>query len=363
MLSRVADAVYWMSRYVERSENVARFVDVNLSLAMDLPEADEQWLALVKASGDEELFARRYGDPSRSNVIQFLTFEREAPNSILSTLSRARENARTVREVISSEMWEQINKSYLAVRDAARSKTALDTPHDFFTSIKQASQLFVGMTYLTMTHNEAWHFARVGRLLERADKTSRFLDVKHFMDPESIGRESAEGEIQWSALLRSASAFEMYRKRFGQIAPLRVIEFLLFSQRFPRSVRYCLRKAERSVHAISGTPLGTAQSPAERVLGRLAAQVEFGELAEVMDPGLHEWLDAFQTKLNRAGDAISETFFRVQVEEPPPRRAPRGQDRSPSQSVQGQSQSQSQSGQRQSQSSSSSPETGTRDDG
>lgn len=319
MLSRVADAVYWMSRYVERSENVARFVDVNLSLAMDLPEADEQWLALVKASGDEDLFARRYGEPSRSNVIQFLTFEREAPNSILSTLSRARENARTVREVISSEMWEQINKSYLAVRDASRSKTALDTPHDFFTSIKQASQLFVGMTYLTMTHNEAWHFARVGRLLERADKTSRFLDVKHFMAPESIGHESAEGEIQWSALLRSASAFEMYRKRFGQIAPLRVIEFLLLSQRFPRSVRYCLRKAERSVHAISGTPLGTAQSPAERVLGRLAAQVEFAELSEIMDPGLHEWLDAFQSELNRAGDAISETFFRARLDEPSPR--------------------------------------------
>lgn len=306
MLSRVADAIYWMNRYVERAENVARFVDVNLALAIDLPEAHEQWLPLVQAAGDEDLFRSRYGEPTRESVLRFLTFDRSSPNSILSSLAAARHNARTVREVISSEMWEQINKTYLAIRDAASTSAALETPHDFFTQVKQASQLFVGMTYLTMTHNEAWHFGRVGRLVERADQTSRILDVKHFM---SEGPESAFDEIQWAALLRSASAFEMYRKRFGQIAPPRVVEFLLFSRRFPRSVRYCLRKAERSLHAITGAPLGTAATSAERALGRLAAEVEYGAIEEVLEAGLHEWLDALQIKLNKVGEAIHATFF------------------------------------------------------
>jgi len=306
MLSRVADAIYWMNRYVERAENIARFVDVNLALEIDLPEAHGQshWLALVQAAGDEEAFAARYGAvPTRENVMRFLTFDRESPNSLLSVLSSARNNARTVREVISSEMWEQVNKSYLAVRDA--SAHGIDTPHDFFTSVKQASQLFVGITYLTMTHNEAWHFGRLGRLVERADQTTRILDVKYFMG----GEESALDELQWAALLRSASAMEMYRKRFGQVAPERVVEFLLFSRRFPRSVRYCLRKAERSLHAITGVPIGTASTAAERAVGRLAAEVEYGDIREVFAEGVHGYVDLLQLKLIRAGAAIRESFF------------------------------------------------------
>lgn len=310
MLSRVADAIYWMSRYVERADNIARFVDVNLALSIDLPEANEQWLPIVQAAGDEELFKKTYGDASRENVLRFLTFDRSNPNSIQSALAAARNNARTVREVISSEMWEQVNKSYLAVRDASQTGAALETPHDFFTSVKQASQLLVGITYVTMTHNEAWHFGRLGRLVERADQTTRILDVKHFMSEKlSMLNEGAVDEVQWSALLRSASAFEMYRKRFGQVSPPRVVEFLLFSRRFPRSVRYCLRKAERSLHAITGAPIGTASSSAERALGRLAAEVEYADIREVLDAGLHGWLDDLQIKMNGVGSAIYETFF------------------------------------------------------
>jgi uncharacterized alpha-E superfamily protein len=315
MLSRVADAIYWMSRYVERAENIARFIDVNLALAIDLPEADEHWMPLVQAAGDEELFKKAYGDDaSRANVLRFLTFDRTSPNSILSSLAAARQNARTVREVISSEMFEQVNKTYLAVRDASATGAALETPHDFFTSVKQASQLLVGITYVTMTHNEAWHFGRLGRLVERADQTTRILDVKHFMSENlSMVNDGAVDEVQWSALLRSASAFEMYRKRFGQVAPQRVIEYLLFSRRFPRSVRYCLRKAERSLHAITGSPIGTASTSAERALGRLAAEVEYGDINEVLNGGLHGWLDELQIKMNRVGNAIFETFFAAAV--------------------------------------------------
>lgn len=311
MLSRVADAIYWMSRYVERAENVARVVDVKLSLAIDVPEADEHWLPLVQATGDEETFVARYGaEATRENVLRFLSFDRDAPNSILSLLTKARENARTVREIISSDIWEQLNHSYLMVRDAASSDGILDAPHDLFTQIKQASQLFVGVTYLTMTHNEAWHFARVGRLAERAGQTARILHLKHFMrSAEPSITDSAFDEIQWQALLRSASAFEMYRKRFGQVVPDRVLEFLLFSRRFPRSVRYCVRKAERSLHAITGVPLGTAGTLAERELGRLAAELDYGEVAEVLSTGLHLWLETFQVRLDKAAAAIESSFF------------------------------------------------------
>jgi uncharacterized alpha-E superfamily protein len=312
VLSRVADAVYWMNRYVERAENVARFVDVNLHLALDLPEgAVEQWAPLVATTGDDHWFTEHYGVASRANVMRFLTFDAEYPSSILSCLRAARENARTVREIISSEMWESINEAYLFVSGAAKdSDEVLAAPHDFYTQIKRAAQTYLGVSYVTMTHNEAWHFARMARLIERADKTSRILDVKYFLllpDPGDVG--SPYDEIQWAALLKSASAFEMYRKRWGPITPTRVIEFLLLDPKFPRSTRYCVTKAERSLHAITGRPLDTADTLAEQRLGRLRSELEYGDVTEIVARGLHEHVDAFQSKLNGVGIAIHETFF------------------------------------------------------
>src|SRR6266540_5081015 len=153
MLSRVADSIYWMSRYVERAENVARFIDVNLNLMLDsLDGADQQWQPLVKTTGDDEDFSKRYGEATQRNVIQFLTFDRDNPNSIISCLRGARENARTVREIISSEMWLQLNKFYLMVNDAAASRKGRELPHEFFDDVKNASHLFNGVTAATMTH-------------------------------------------------------------------------------------------------------------------------------------------------------------------------------------------------------------------
>ncbi len=295
---------------MERAENVARFMDVNHALALDLPEALEQWAPLVATSGDEAFFSRRYGEPTRENVLRYLTFDREMPSSILSCLESARENARSVREIISSEMWEQINEAYLMVQEAAQSMAVIRAPHDFFTDVKKASQLFVGITYLTMTHNEAWHFARLGRLIERADMTSRILDMKYFLllpDPTYVG--SPFDDIQWAALLRSASAFEMYRKRCGQIMPSQVVDFLLLDRQFPRSVRYCLRKGERSLLAITGKAQSAHRSPAEEELGKLVARLERTDVGEVLAAGLHDWLDTLQCDLIKVGTAIFESFF------------------------------------------------------
>lgn len=311
MLSRVANSIYWMSRYIERAENVARFVEVNLQMMLDLPAgSNEQWGPLVIITGDDAAFAARYPGATRENVIQFLTFDAENPNSILACLRAARENARTVREAISPEMWEQINTCYLTVNAAATKGRVLEDAYNFFNEIKKASYLFDGVTDATMLHNEGWHFYRAGRFLERADKTSRLLDVKYFiLLPSATDVGTALDDIQWGAVLRSASALEMYRKRHGHIAPDQIVDFLLLDLDFPRSVNYCLIKARESLHAISGTPGGTFSNPAEQHLGRLQADLAYTPVKQIIARGLHEFLDALQSKLNLVDQGIFETFF------------------------------------------------------
>jgi uncharacterized alpha-E superfamily protein len=318
MLSRVADSIYWMSRYVERAENVARFVDVNLNLMLDSPSgADQQWQPLVNITGDHEIFDKNYTDgPTQQNVIQFLTFDPENPNSILSCLRAARENARSVREIISSEMWLQLNTFYLMVNSAAASGKGFESPHEFFTEVKLSSHLFNGITDATMTQGEGWHFSRLGRKLERADKTSRILDVKYFILLRSVADVGTPiDEVQWVAVLRSASAFEMYRKKHGRIVPKSIVEFLLLDSEFPRAIRFCLNAARDSLHAISGTPIGTYRKPVEKLLGQICSDLSYANIDDIMNGGLHEYLDALQTKMNLASTGIYERFLAKRMPE------------------------------------------------
>lgn len=314
MLSRVAESIYWMSRYVERAENVARFIEVNLQLMLDAPlGSDQQWEPLVATTGDHQDFANRYGAPTQPDVLRFLTFDLENPNSIFSCLRAARENARTVREIISSEMWLQLNKFYLMVKDAAGAGHLVSL-HDFFGEVKLAGHLFSGIAEATMTHGEAWHFSRLGQMLERADKTSRILDVKYFIllrSVQDVG--SPFDDIQWAAVLRSASAFEMYRKRHGRISPQGIVDFLLLDREFPRAIQFCLACARDSLYAISGTPQGTFRSPPEKLLGQLCSDLSYASVGEIVNSGLHEYLDALQTRMNQVGGGIHETFFALKM--------------------------------------------------
>jgi len=311
MLARVAESIYWMSRYVERAENVARFIEVNLNLMLDLPVgSDQQWQPLVATTGDAAEFAKRYGAATQHDVIEFLTFDLKNVNSILSSLRAARENARSVREIISSEMWEQLNEFYLRVNSAADDPGSRNDPQDLLRTVRRSGHLFTGVTDATMTHNESWNFCRLGRMLERADKTSRILDVKYFLLlPSAADVGTTSDDIQWAAVLRSASAFEMYRKAHGRIAPDRVVEFLLFETEFPRAIQYCLTRARESVHAISGTPAGMFRHPVERLLGELCSELAYSRIEAIIAAGLHEHLDRLQTKMNQIGTGISETFF------------------------------------------------------
>ncbi|MFY7805876.1 MAG: alpha-E domain-containing protein [Limnoraphis robusta] len=315
MLSRVASSVYWLNRYVERAENIARFVDVNRNLLLDSPSGlEQQWQPLVLITADLELFEERYGQATAENVIQFLTFDASYPNSILSCLKAARENARSIREIISSEMWEQVNEFYMMVRDAANGKNPYDLT-EFFYKVKLNGHLFAGIMDATMSHNECWHFGNIGRLLERADKTSRILDVKYYIllpSVQDVG--TTLDEIQWIALLKSTSAYEMYRKRQKrhQITPYGVVEFLILDREFPRSIQYCFLHAEQSLHQITGTHSGTWHNPAERELGRLRSELDYLSIDEITEIGLHEFLDNLQRRINLIGDKMFETFFALE---------------------------------------------------
>ena len=279
MLSRVADSVYWMNRQIERAENVARAVETTLDLALDgTISPGRLWNALVCTFGDEADFWARFGLANQANVISFLAFDQTNPNSITSCLQAARENARTVRDMISTPMWEEINKAHLYVRSAAAAHAEIDDPREFLDEMKRASQLITGVADATMSHGEAWHFARMG---------------------------------QWSAVLESASALEMYRKAYGAVTRRNVAEFLIFDRFFPRAMHFCLIKAEESLLAITGGSKGAYTNPAEQRLGRLRSQLDYGAIDEILGDaaGLHGFIDAFQAGLNRASNAIFDTFF------------------------------------------------------
>ncbi len=312
MLSRVADAIFWMSRYVERAENIARFIDVNQSLA--LGHAHSQWSPLIYASGDQAPFKELHGDDySRENVLTFLLLNRDNPNSLIQCVNSARENARAVRGELTTAMWEAVNRFYLRVREAEQDpEGVLRNPSALIQRAKRSSHQVIGVTAATLSHNEAWSFAQLGRLIERADKTSRILDVKYFTllpNPAEVG--STLDVVQWSALLESTSSLHMYRKRFGQISPKNVAQFLILDRYFPRSIHFCVSHAEQCLRTISGSAPGFFTNTAEQLMGQLNSRLNYSSIDEIVSSGMHEFIDDFQRRLNDIGEAIFQTFFFV----------------------------------------------------
>ena len=309
MLSRAAESIYWLHRYIERAENVARFIDVNLHLVLDLsPDSPEQWQPLVNTTGDRHDFAQRYGAACREHVFTFLTHDAANPNSILSCLQAARDNARSVREIISSDMWEHVNKFYLMVQQRG---TAGAAGAARFLQRGEERQLPV------RGRHRRHHGARRGLALRApgAAAGARRQDLAHSRREilHAGRRRSSAGspvdDIQWAAVLKSASALEMYRQRFGRITPDSVADFLLLDREFPRALHYCLVEAETSLHLISGTPMGSFRDEAEQRLGRLRSELDYAAIGEIIAVGLHAFLDRFQFKLNQVDDEIFNTFF------------------------------------------------------
>ena len=317
MLSRVANSIYWINRYIERAENYARFIDVNNNLMLDLPSPiKEQWKPLIMVTGDIMLFESKYEEYSKNNVIKFLVTDKENPNSIFSCIANARENARTVQEVINSEMWFELNELFLSVKNRLLKRNwDNDTLNELLSEIVKGSHLFCGTMDATFSHTEAWQFAYMGRMLERADKTIRILNMKEYylMDNGVADNHSIE-LLHWTSLLKSVSAYEMYRKKYSQLQVDKIIEFILLDNSFPRAVRYSIARAERSLHTITDNHTYAFTCAAEKELGKLRAKLEFLEPSEVFAKGLQNFLKEVLVRLNTVGDAIYDSFFDVKYD-------------------------------------------------
>ena len=317
MLSRVANSLCWMARYLERAENVARLVDVNLQLLPDLPDLDDtevagHWLPIIESTGDEEAFRKLHLEPTGRAVTEFMVFQLENPNSLVSSVNAARENARMVRDQITGELWEELNRMYLFLNSPKAREMWQRSAFDLLYEVKSASLLLQGLTTATIVHDEGWHFMQVGRFLERADKTTRFLDL-HWQSlpagprPTHVGQTDA---LEWGAILRSCSAWDAYKAlHTSKVDPALVAEFLLLAPDFPRSVRFCAEALDRALRDISGSPSGRFAHDAERLSGRLVAELQFGRLDDVLAVGLHDYLDQLQSQFNAIGDALFRTYI------------------------------------------------------
>lgn len=312
MLSRVADSLFWLGRYTERAENYSRFIDVNFNLSMDLPPGmTEQWRPLVMATGDDQYYQTLHADYSRENAIHFLAFDERNENSILSSVTKARENARQVRESISKETWEVLNDLYFFIQASIRKKAWKNLDPECFKQIKYKLQLYQGIGYDTSPRTQGWYFNKLGQFLERADKTSRILDVKYHVLLPSVDEVGSPLDfLHWNALLKSVSAFNAYKKLHGKIDPKNIVQYLVLNAYFPRSIYFCLVNAESCLHEISDAKRGFSNR-AEKEIGSLRSELEYADVNDVFKYGLHEYLDQLQRRINDISSAVYEQYFRI----------------------------------------------------
>jgi uncharacterized alpha-E superfamily protein len=310
MLSRTADHLYWMARYIERAENLARMLEVNyrMSLLPQGPEFVQQgWTATLTIIGLLDAFKQRYDAVTPANAIAFLAFDRENPLSIHCCVRAARENARAVRGTLTSEIWETINATWLEMRVAGMRSSSEAELGNFFEWVKHRSHLSRGVIQGTMLRDEAWHFTWLGTYLERSDSTARILDVKyHLLLPRGEKAGGATDYYQWSALLHSVSAFEIYRRVYRDlITPRRVAELFVLRDDMPRSLHRCMSQLYTHLSAVRN-----AQSAeTERRAGELQASLHFGRIDDIFAMGLHEYLVQFLGRTRDLGERVSRDFL------------------------------------------------------
>lgn len=315
MLSRVADHLYWVSRYLERAEHTARLIDVNLNLILGQSQAfaELSWTRVLKG-----LHAPPYIGETQDayRITQAMTFEMENPISIVSSIAAARANLRQVREQVSSEMWEQLNRLSLQLKSTSMEDVWEAGPHDFFRSVREGAHLFQGITDSTMSHGEGWYFLQAGRYIERASATTTLLDV-YFGEFLNIqGHDSGAGiYLELLGLLKSCTAFEAYCKVYtADLRPERIAEFLLLNAEFPRSVRFAADRMQSALQAIGEATGARKAGRVNRLAGRLRAMLNFGQIDEVMETGWHQYLKEIHNHCAQIHAALQQTFVAYPIE-------------------------------------------------
>ena len=314
MLSRTADHLFWMSRYTERAENTARMLNVHHETSL-LPQSaavsQYGWLGVLSLSELLPAYTERQGEVSPRGVMRFMVLDEENPSSILACLKAARENARAVRGTLTTEVWETLNQTWLEMIRLARSGDFEEDPAEFFEWVKFRSHLSRGVTLGTMLQDEAFHFLRLGTFLERADNTARLLDVKfHAVESEFFGTAS-EKDLEydfyhWAAILRSVSAFEIYRKVYRDvIVPERVAELLMLREDMPRALHHCMSEVLTNLRLVGADPQGDTM----RHAGRLRADLRYGHIDEILATGLHAFLTQLLDRVNQLWGHISRDFL------------------------------------------------------
>ncbi|MBA2682203.1 MAG: alpha-E domain-containing protein [Ktedonobacteraceae bacterium] len=321
MLSRVADNLYWMSRYLERVEHTARLVDVNLQQMLEQSTEEEhlRWDRL-RASLLSPSRGENAEDDDAYTMMESFTFDTNNPASIVSSIASARENARQVRELISSEMWEQINRLYLQIRHTTIDEVWFSQPHAYLASVKEGVQLFHGITDASMNHSEGWHFIRLGRFLERAYATAALLDVnfRAFFDAEQNDMRAAIDHmnyIGWVGLLRSCAAFEAYCKVYtaANIQPRSIAEFLLFNPESPRSIRFAGGLIQSALQSIARSTNTRPNGRVERLAGRFRSALEYDQIEDVVGD-MHAYLETIQRQCTQIHNAIYQMYIVYPVE-------------------------------------------------
>lgn len=315
MLSRTADHLFWMSRYTERAENTARLLDVNYQTSL-LPqssaEAQNGWEGLLRISELMPHYNRKYGrEVTQRDVLDFMVRDERNPSSIASCLRGARENARTVRGTLTTELWETQNQTWLELDRMLQGKAFERDPSQFFEWVKYRSHLSRGVAIGTMLRDEAFHFYRLGTFLERADNTARLLDVKYLAAYEDHRSDAATMEkdfdfYQWSAILRSVSAFEVYRKAYRDvITPVKVAELLILRADMPRSLAGCVNEVVNNLSMV----VNDHSAETMRQAAKLKADLQFACIDEILSSGLHAFLTQFLDRINELAGRISNDFL------------------------------------------------------
>src|SRR5450755_437243 len=315
MLSRVADHLYWMSRYLERAEHTARLLDVNLYHL--LGQKSEYVIPRWKRVRDSLRISSSEGEADNDySVTQSSDLDTNNAYSIISCISSARDNARQIRERISSEMWEQLNRLYLSIKSTNMADIWFSGVHGFLTGVKEGVQLFQGLTDSTMSHNEGWQFIQVGRYIERTWVTAALIDVHFLSLPLSSNGPAEEimglaqlDYLEWVGLLRSCSAFEAYRKVYtADIQPERIAEFLLLDSESPRSIHFSITLLQNALRAIARATNTRNSARVERLAGRLRASLDYDQIEDIMED-IHSYLENIQQQCTQIHKAIYQTYI------------------------------------------------------